>query len=104
MIDRRLQNTLAASWFEPGWQIYNECTILSHDPVSGKMKENRPDRVLMRDGHVVVIDFKFGSKKEQHITQVGLYMSLLRQMGWKDVCGYLWYFYTNDIVPVPSSL
>lgn len=104
MIDRRLQNTLAASWFEPGWQIYNECTILSHDLVSGKMKENRPDRVLMRDGHVVVIDFKFGSKKEQHITQVGLYMSLLRQMGWKDVCGYLWYFYTNDIVPVPSSL
>lgn len=104
MIDRRLQNTLAASWFEPGWQIYNECTILSHDPVSGKMKENRPDRVLMRDGHVVVIDFKFGSKKEQHITQVDLYMSLLRQMGWKDVCGYLWYFYTNDIVPVPSSL
>lgn len=104
MIDRRLQNTLAASWFEPGWQIYNECTILSHGPVSGKMKENRPDRVLMRDGHVVVIDFKFGSKKEQHITQVGLYMSLLRQMGWKDVCGYLWYFYTNDIVPVPSSL
>lgn len=104
MIDRRLQNTLAASWFEPGWQIYNECTILSHDPVSGKMKENRPDRVLMRDGHVVVIDFKFGSKKEQHITQVGLYMSLLRQMGWKDICGYLWYFYTNDIVPVPSSL
>ena len=104
MIDRRLQNTLAASWFEPGWQIYNECTILSHDPVSGKMKENRPDRVLMRDGHVVVIDFKFGSKKEQHITQVGLYMSLLRQMEWKDVCGYLWYFYTNDIVPVPSSL
>lgn len=104
MIDRRLQNTLAASWFEPGWQIYNECTILSHDPVSGKMKENRPDRVLMRDGHVVVIDFKFGSKKAQHITQVGLYMSLLRQMGWKDVCGYLWYFYTNDIVPVPSSL
>ena len=104
MIDRRLQNTLAASWFEPGWQIYNECTILSHDPVSGKMKENRPDRVLMRDGHVVVIDFKFGSKKEQHITQVGLYMSLLRQMGWEDVSGYLWYFYTNDIVPVPSSL
>ena len=104
MIDRRLQNTLAASWFEPGWQIYNECTILSHDPVSGKMKENRPDRVLMRDGHVVVIDFKFGSKKERHITQVGLYMSLLRQMGWKDVSGYLWYFYTNDIVPVPSSL
>ena len=47
-----------------------------------------------------VIDFKFGKSKEEHKAQVMQYIQLLKSMGYPHVMGYLWYVYTNTIVPV----
>lgn len=97
MIRRRLEHPKVADWFSPRWTLFNECTILSVE--NGKTVERRPDRV-MTDGHEwVVVDFKFGNAREEHHEQVRQYMSLLRQMGHAPVSGYLWYVYTNQIVP-----
>lgn len=100
MMEKRLSNTQARQWFQPGWTLFNECTILSRSPVDGSMEEHRPDRVMMRDGQVIVVDFKFGTPKKAHHAQVQRYIALLASMGYHNISGYLWYFYSNRIEPV----
>lgn len=100
MIDKRMQHPLVSQWFAEGWTLFNECTILSRNPNTGAMEEHRPDRVMMRNDHWVVLDFKFGTPKPEHRQQVAHYMSLLEAMGNNDVQGYLWYFYSNNIEEV----
>ena len=48
----------------------------------------------------VVVDFKFGKHKEEYIRQVREYAHLLREMGYENVKGYIWYVYSNKIVEV----
>lgn len=100
MIDKRMQHPLVSQWFAEGWTLFNECTILSRNPNTGAMEEHRPDRVMMRNDHWVVLDFKFGTPKPEHRQQVAHYMSLLEAMGNTGVQGYLWYFYSNNIEEV----
>ena len=101
LLRRRLNSPQVASWFEPGrWQLFNECTILSIDPQTGRIAERRPDRV-MTDGHeTIVVDFKFGREREEYHEQVRQYMQLLTTMGHQHVRGYLWLVYTNKIIEV----
>ena len=55
----------------------------------------------MKDGkETVVVDFKFGKPKEEHQEQVRGYMDLLREMGYQNITGYLWYVYPNKVVEV----
>ena len=49
---------------------------------------------------MIVVDFKFGKPKPQHVNQVKQYMQLLTQMGHTHVTGYLWYVYSNKIEEV----
>ena len=52
----------------------------------------------MTDGRqTIVVDFKFGTHRDEYHRQVRQYMELLRQMGHRQVEGYLWYVYKNDI-------
>ena len=53
----------------------------------------RPDRVMMKDGRLVVVDFKFGKPSKKYNRQVKDYMQLLTRMGYdpKQMEGYLWY-------------
>ena len=66
----------------------------------GELQTRRPDRVMIRDGRVIVVDFKFGKHSEAYNEQVRGYMSLLRDMGYTDVEGYLWYVYKNELISV----
>ena len=100
MIDKRMQHPLVSQWCAEGWTLFIECTLLSRNPNSGAMEEHRPDRVMMRNDHWVVLDFKFGTPKPEHRQQVAHYMSLLEAMGNTGVQGYLWYFYSNNIEEV----
>ena len=80
--------------------MFNECTILHVDPTTNEVVEHRPDRVMTNGKETIVIDFKFGNPREEYKDQVGLYMQLLRDMGHKDVKGYLWFVYSNKIEEV----
>ena len=83
-------------WYSGEWTLYNECSIIYNDE-QGKMQTRRPDRVMMKDDEVVVVDFKFGKKKPEYSTQVREYMSLLSQMGYTDIKGYIWYVYSGEL-------
>lgn len=86
-------------WFSDKWKVFNECTILSLDK-NGKLRERRPDRVMTDGKQIIVVDFKFGSKRNEHHLQVREYMDLLSAMGHANVKGYLWYVYESIIVEV----
>ena len=99
MLRKRLTSRQVSDWFSDRWKIYNECSILEVGP-DGKVKEHRPDRVMKDGKETIVVDFKFGSPRQEHKDQVAQYMNLLVHMGHKNVKGYLWYVYPNKIVEV----
>lgn len=85
-------------WFSGNWELFNECTIISTE--KGQIKTHRPDRVMMKDGQVIVVDFKFGKKRTSYFNQVREYMSLLASMGYSNIRGYLWYVFNNELEEV----
>lgn len=76
-------------WYSGNWHLFNECAIIYK--ANGAFQTRRPDRVMMKDNEVVVVDFKFGKPNRKYNKQVRGYMQLLAQMGYKNIKGYLWY-------------
>jgi ATP-dependent exoDNAse (exonuclease V) beta subunit len=81
-------------WFDGSMQVLNEVEILS-----GRGRAQRPDRVMIdKNRRVTVVDYKSGEQKElSHRRQIGKYMALIREMGYADVTGYLWYITLDEI-------
>ena len=94
--ERALNLEEVKDWYSGEWTLYNECSIIYNDE-QGKMQTRRPDRVMMKGNEVVVVDFKFGKKKPEYSTQVREYMSLLSEMGYTDIKGYIWYVYSGEL-------
>lgn len=93
-------NEMVADWFSGRWTLYNECSILSIDKITGALETRRPDRV-MRDGdEIVVVDFKFGKMYDSYKKQVAEYLKLIGGMGYTDVKGYIWLVNRNKIIEV----
>ena len=99
-IDEKLRDPQVNDWFSPRWKAFNECSMLYFDPEDQRVKEQRPDRVVYDGKKMIVIDFKTGGQLEKHKRQVRGYVHLLRDMGYNDVEGYLWYIRNDDIVKV----
>ena len=93
-----MQNSVIAKYFEEGWIVRNENSILFHDGES--MKAYRPDRVVICDKTAVVIDYKFGKEQKSYIKQIENYKRLLREIGYANVLGYLWYIEKDKVVEV----
>lgn len=83
------------SWFNGEWRVLNERDILR-----GNDKRHRPDRVMIKENKLVVVDYKTGIESEKHITQVKGYMKDFQTMGYVDLQGYLWYISENKLVVV----
>ena len=80
-------------WFPAdGEGIFNEVSLIDTDG-----REWRPDRVIVRDGSVTVVDYKFGERDPRYARQVGRYASIYRRMGWNDVRTAIWYV-NSDLV------
>ena len=82
-------------WFSKKWTVKTEVPVL---PSSGLI--NRLDRVLLKEEDAIVIDFKSGNVESKHKSQVRHYSSLLSQMGYKNVSGYILYLEPIEIVHV----
>ena len=97
---RALAMPQVKQWYDGTWQLYNERDIIWMD--NDRLCNRRPDRVMMRNGQVVVIDFKFGKPRKQYARQVQGYMQLLQRMGHAatDIEGYLWYVDEGSIEAV----
>ena len=83
------QEKEVAKWFDGTYELYNEHNILIRS--DGHAKMFRPDRVMVAADHAVVVDYKFGSEKEEYKDQVEMYANNLAKLLNKPVKGYLWY-------------
>ena len=81
-------------WFGGGAR--NELTVFGADGARW-----RPDRVVHKaDSSIVVIDYKFGAERESYLWQVRRYIKLYRDMGYRNVSGYVWYVPEDKVVQV----
>jgi ATP-dependent helicase/nuclease subunit A len=85
----------ASDWFNVGNLVLKEAEILLP---SGVIR--RPDRVMMKDGKTIIVDFKFGDENRHHFEQVKEYSDLLAEMGYQEIEAFLWYVDSNKIVKI----
>lgn len=93
-----LSGELVSEWFErkKGRKIFNERNIISSE---GSLF--RPDRVILDDKMVRVVDFKFGQiEQKKYDNQVRRYVNLLKDMGYSRVEGFIWYASMGKIIEI----
>jgi hypothetical protein len=83
---------------EYGWfdctpeEVMNEATLIDDD---GQMY--RPDRVIIKDGKVTVVDYKFGEHYDIYDSKLRHYARIWKKMGYEDVSALLWYVHTGEV-------
>ena len=98
---RGFEDPLAKVFFAPDVEVFNECAIASCD-TKGNPQVRRPDRVVMNETDIFILDYKLGKPHDTHIDQVRDYALLLKKMyPAKTVHGALWYILRNRFVEVP---
>lgn len=96
LLKRELDRDEVRPWFDGFVSAVRERPILNLP--SGN---RRPDRIVWTaDGHVDVIDYKFGERRSAHRKQVSLYMNALRAMGEAGVRGFIWYVADGVIIEI----
>ena len=99
MLSSRVASAVSRGWFPANGKVITETDIIDSD---GQVY--RPDRVVITDGGVIVVDYKFGSHRASYETQVARYVQLYRRMGYSRVRGCLWYVYTDEVTEVECLL
>ncbi len=88
---------MVADWFSGTWSDIRT----ENDIILPQGSTRRPDRVMIRRGEAVVVDYKFGNQPtEANRRQVRDYLSILRRMGYTPCTGYLWYVLRGEIQKV----
>lgn len=90
IIRNALAQPEAANWFDGSWHVRTEASILLPSMGSHTI---RPDRVMERDGRMLIIDYKFGEPHSSHQHQMDNYVAALKQMGVQQVEGHVWYIF-----------
>ncbi|NIM17990.1 MAG: UvrD-helicase domain-containing protein [Candidatus Aminicenantes bacterium] len=80
-------------WFNPKYanQVFIESPIITDEG------ELRPDRVMIVDDQVTLIDFKTGKPNSQHVQQMVKYKNAVQAMGYQDVDAFLFYLEDKEI-------
>ncbi len=95
-IDGFIRNPDVRDWFDGSWRVITEQDILAPE---GTLK--RPDRVMLKDDKVAVVDYKFGMQQSPvHRSQVIKYVDMLRTMNTGEVKGFIWYVNLEKVVEV----
>jgi hypothetical protein len=83
-------------WFARGVKSLREAEVIDAE---GEL--HRIDRLVIGDTLFEVIDFKMGSREEEHLTQVGLYQRLVKAVFPQDTKGWILYVDEPAVVAVP---
>lgn len=98
LLDDLLGDKQIRSWFSPGWEVRTEVPVLL--PGGG---ESRMDRLLVKEKHAIVIDFKTGVPSASDQRQMQEYMTILTQMNFYPVEGFLLYTRSGEVVTVKTG-
>lgn len=91
-----LSNPGIVEWYSGKYHVINETEVLH--PAFGF---SRPDRIMIGDNEAIVVDYKFGEREEEkYKRQVRHYVKLIKEMGYNNVKGYVFYVKTGKVVEV----
>ncbi len=94
LLEDRIGSAVKRGWFSPDSAVRNEVDMIDTD---GEVY--RPDRVEIRpDGSVLIIDYKFGSRRQAYLSQIARYADLWKRMGHENVSTFLWYVFDDVVV------
>ena len=96
LTEKALNQPEVQEWFDGTKELFNECTILYKNN-EGELLTKRPDRVMVTGKDAIIVDFKFGQRREEYVRQVQEYKDLMLQMGYLHIKGYLWYVFDQII-------
>ena len=96
LLSERIAAAAGRGWFpSDADRILNEASLIDTD---GQIC--RPDRVVIADGKVIIIDYKFGEHHRAYERQLKKYAGIWSRLGYNDVTSYLWYVHTDEVVKV----
>lgn len=82
----------------PEWFPEDDTTVLSEvSLVDTDGCVYRPDRVILRDGKVTVIDYKFGERNPRYRRQVRRYADIWSRMGYQVADALIWYVPADEV-------
>lgn len=82
-----------SDWYSGKYQVINETQVLH--PNFGF---SRPDRVMIGDNEVIVVDYKFGEVEDaKHKKQVQYYVKNIQEMGYENVKGFVFYVKSGKV-------
>lgn len=84
-----------APFFAEGLEAMNEQELMT---ASGKVL--RPDRLILKDKHSIIVDFKTGKQSDAYDEQLNDYANALRELGYDTVDKYLVYVKDREVVKV----
>jgi RecB family exonuclease len=76
--------------------IKNETEIITLK--NGNRTMHRPDRVVIQDDELIIIDYKTGEKNKMHVEQISEYAEYFNKLGYENVKKML--VYLNDTIEV----
>ncbi len=88
-------NKIYLSLFENATEILSEQSILIDSQTT-----KRPDKIILKEQETIVIDYKTGSAKTNHSQQIIQYISLMNEMNFPSVRGYIYYSTTNKLIEI----
>ncbi|MBN2639271.1 MAG: UvrD-helicase domain-containing protein [Bacteroidales bacterium] len=94
LLEKVLVHRHVKPYFIRGNMVKTETELI--DKINGIVL--RPDRVVITDQKLVLIDYKTGERKEEHVSQMNQYASFFLGMGYHDVVKQL--VYINKVVEV----
>lgn len=94
LLSARIEEVAGRGWFpDDADMILNEAEVIDSD---GSV--SRPDRVVVKDGSVVIIDYKFGEHDSRYLRQIQRYADIWKRMGYEKVSAVLWYVHTGEVI------
>ena len=98
------RDELVRSWFSDDCEVINETNIIGKTSLRPDQTVHRPDRVVIRQDTLSVIDYKFARPDSEHQTQILAYADLLGRLRPDlTIRAYLWYVYQGEVVEVTPS-
>ena len=97
LIERLLNHPDLKPYYTTDYQILNEHSILI--PTTRAYRQKRPDRLLLKDGKAIIIDYKTGEPHAYHRRQLDEYAVFLQEAGWETEKKILVYIDGEKIKP-----
>ncbi len=96
LVEKTIYHPQLKMFFSGAYTVCNERDILI-PAIKGAFRQKRPDRLLLKNNDISIIDYKTGNEQPEHIKQLQTYAGYLQQAGFNTVNRILVYLSENNV-------